>query len=102
MEEFYLGSADWMPRNFDRRVEAVAPVESPALHERLRALLQTYLDDNRQAWELDSNGIWCQREPSGAIHASHDRLLRNSWGGAREVMAPVTDEVDQTARASGD
>ena len=33
-EEFYLGSADWMPRNFDRRVEAVAPVEDPALHER--------------------------------------------------------------------
>ena len=38
-EEFYIGSADWMPRNFDRRVEAVAPVDSPALHERLRSLL---------------------------------------------------------------
>src|ERR1041385_3637125 len=37
-EEFYLGSADWMPRNFDRRVEAVAPVEQPSLPERLRAL----------------------------------------------------------------
>ena len=38
-EEYYIGSADWMPRNFDRRVEAVVPVEDPALHRRLRALL---------------------------------------------------------------
>src|SRR5688500_20016642 len=36
--EYFLGSADWMPRNFDRRVQAVAPVEKPALHEPLRAL----------------------------------------------------------------
>jgi polyphosphate kinase len=101
-EEFYLGSADWMPRNFDRRVEAVAPVDNPALHVRLRALLQTYLDDNRQAWQLDADGIWRQREPSGATHASHDRLLRNSWGGAREVLAPVGEHADRTARAAGD
>src|SRR5882672_4363286 len=47
--EYYIGSADWMPRNFDRRVEAVAPVEKPAHHERLRALLELYLEDNRQA-----------------------------------------------------
>ena len=47
-EEFYLGSADWMPRNFDRRVEAVAPIETPALHERVRTLLRTYLDDDRR------------------------------------------------------
>ena len=69
-EEYYLGSADWMPRNFDRRVEAVAPVESPASHERLRSLLSTYLDDNRQAWRLDADGVWCQREPDGAPRAS--------------------------------
>jgi polyphosphate kinase len=85
-EEFYLGSSDWMPRNFDRRVEAVAPVEAEALHERLRALLSTYLEDNRQAWELNADGVWTQREPEGVVRASHDRLLRNSWGGARSSM----------------
>ncbi|MEO7083628.1 MAG: polyphosphate kinase 1 [Gemmatimonadaceae bacterium] len=79
-EEFYLGSADWMPRNFDRRVEAVAPVESPAQHERLRSLLSTYLDDNRQAWRLGADGVWWQREPDGPARASHERLMRNSWG----------------------
>ena len=79
-EEFYLGSADWMPRNFDRRVEAVAPVESPALHERLRSLLSVYLEDNRQAWELGSDGVWSRRVASGPPRASHEVLQRNSWG----------------------
>lgn len=99
-EEFYLGSSDWMPRNFDRRVEAVAPVESPALHERLRALLTTYLDDNRQAWELGPDGVWTQREPEGPMRASHDRLLRNSWGGLRKTISHSGDS--EAARASGD
>jgi len=99
-EEFFLGSSDWMPRNFDRRVEAVAPVESPALHERLRALLTTYLEDNRQAWELASDGTWTQREPNGAILASHERFLRNSWGGARDTFASSGDS--SPARAAGD
>jgi polyphosphate kinase len=83
-EEFYLGSADWMPRNFDRRVEAVTPVESAVLHERLRSLLTTYLDDNRQAWELAADGTWTQREPDGAARASHERLLKHSWGVVRD------------------
>jgi polyphosphate kinase len=86
-EEFYLGSADWMPRNFDRRVEAVAPIEELALHERLRALLFTYLDDNRQAWELSADGTWTQRQPEGATRASHERLVKNSWGGARDIAS---------------
>jgi polyphosphate kinase len=86
-EEFYLGSADWMPRNFDRRVEAVAPVEAPAMHERLRALLHTYLEDNRQAWELGADGEWVQREPNGVVRASHERLVKNSWGGERTAAS---------------
>src|SRR4051812_45313779 len=99
-EEFYVGSSDWMPRNFDRRVEAVAPIENPALHERLRALFMTYLDDNRQAWELGPDGVWTQREPEGAIRASHERLLRNSWGGARHTLTPHGES--STAQAPGD
>jgi len=78
--EYYIGSCDWMPRNFDRRVEAAAPVEKAALHERLRALLDMYLGDNRQAWELSQNGTWRQRTPSGITRASHELLLVNSWG----------------------
>ena len=63
-DEYYLGSADWMPRNFDRRVETVAPVEDAALHPRLRTLLATCLADNRQAWDLAPDGRYTQRTPA--------------------------------------
>jgi polyphosphate kinase len=83
-EEFYLGSADWMPRNFDRRVEAVAPIEMPALHERVRMLLQTYLDDERMAWDLAADGTWTQRNPSSTARPSHELLIRQPWGVPKE------------------
>jgi polyphosphate kinase len=82
--EYYLGSADWMPRNFDRRVEAVAPIEDRALFPRLWSLLQTYLRDNRQAWDLAENGMWTQRRPDGPARSSHEILLRESWGQVRD------------------
>ncbi|HZK79130.1 MAG TPA: polyphosphate kinase 1 [Gemmatimonadaceae bacterium] len=81
-EEFYFGSADWMPRNFDRRVEAVAPVDDKSLHPRLHSLLETLLRDNRQAWELNSDGSYAQRVPRSGeeSRATHEILLHNSWG----------------------
>ena len=78
--EYYLGSSDWMPRNFDRRVEAVTPIEKQSLHERLRALFDLYLSDNRQAWELGSDGRWTQRVPLDIERPCHQLLMVNSWG----------------------
>ena len=104
-EEFYIGSADWMPRNFDRRVEAVAPVESAALHERLRSLLETYLRDNRQSWELHADGQWVQCEPHGVVRASHELLQRNSWGSSRDAAEPAEEsatEFPNRVRIAGD
>lgn len=63
-EEVFIGSADWMQRNLDRRVEAVTPVEDPACASELKAILQILLEDNRQAWELQSNGTYIQRQPA--------------------------------------
>jgi polyphosphate kinase len=99
-EEFYVGSADWMPRNFDRRVEAMAPVEDPNLHVRLRSLLDAYLEDNRQAWELAADGTWTQREPHGVVRASHERMLRNPWCMARDSGS--MESTGEHARATGD
>ncbi len=62
-EEIYLGSADWMPRNLDRRVEAVTPVEEPSLVDRLKEILEILLADNRYAWELQADGTYIQRHP---------------------------------------
>jgi polyphosphate kinase len=54
--ETYIGSADWMPRNFHRRVEAMIPVEDPALRTRLLDILELQLEDNVKAWSLRSDG----------------------------------------------
>jgi polyphosphate kinase len=96
-EEFYFGSADWMPRNFDRRVEAVAPVDDKSLHPRLHTLLNTLMEDNRQAWELESDGSYIQRVPGNGevVRATHEVLLRDSWGMATDDAAPVANPAQQ-------
>ena len=82
--DFYLGSADWMPRNLDRRVEAMVPVLDRSLHPRLESVLHVGLSDNRQAWDLHADGKWVQRRiGSGEERATHRVLLRDSWGLAR-------------------
>ncbi len=58
-EEFYIGSADWMTRNLDRRVEVVAPVLDPQLRKYLKDIvLAAYLRDNVQARILNAEGIY--------------------------------------------
>ncbi len=94
-DEFYIGSADWMPRNFLRRVEAVAPVEAPRLQARLRSLLRTCLEDNRQAWELDAAGNWTQRQPEGEVLATHVRLVAHSWGESPETSGRASGASQQ-------
>ena len=85
-EQFYFGSADWMPRNLDRRVEAVAPIDDVTLHPRLHSLLATCLADNRQAWDLAADGTYTQRVPNGEpARATHQLLLVDSWGMAKSV-----------------
>ncbi|MFL5467645.1 MAG: polyphosphate kinase 1, partial [Gemmatimonadaceae bacterium] len=80
-EEFYLGSADWMPRNFDRRVEVVTPIQDARLHSRVFSLLETCLADNRLAWDLAADGTYVQRKPGKApVISTHEKLLTNSWG----------------------
>ncbi len=64
-EEIYFGSADWMPRNLDRRVEVIVPVESPEIRRTLlKDVLQLLLEDNCQAWDLKSDGEYIRRSPS--------------------------------------
>ncbi len=88
--EFYIGSADWMPRNFDRRVESIVPVEDPTLHAALGSLLDTCLRDNRQAWELHADGTYRQREPGPdePERSTHRTLQRDPWGQVSDAPGP--------------
>ncbi|WP_017327246.1 polyphosphate kinase 1 [Synechococcus sp. PCC 7336] len=74
-EEIYIGSADWMTRNLDRRVEAVTPVSDPKLMAELLELLRVMLADNRQAWDLQSDGSYKQRRPHRGKHRSTHQVL---------------------------
>ncbi|MEA5447791.1 polyphosphate kinase 1 [Leptolyngbya sp. CCNP1308] len=63
-EAVLLGSADWMPRNLDRRVEVMVPIADPALREDLKTILDLCLADNRQAWDMAADGSYRQRHPA--------------------------------------
>jgi hypothetical protein len=62
-DEFWIGSADWMPRNLDRRVELLAPVWDPDLRAELATILDAMLADNVDAWTLGPDGAWTRRHP---------------------------------------
>jgi polyphosphate kinase len=62
--EYFLGSADWMKRNLDNRVETIAPVNDQGLQSELRAILQTYEEDNASAWDLQPDGSYVRRHPA--------------------------------------
>ncbi|MCW6038244.1 polyphosphate kinase 1 [Spirulina subsalsa FACHB-351] len=68
-DEVYIGSADWMPRNLDRRVEAVTPIEDPEIVKDIQEILGVMLADNRQAWELQEDGHYQQRQPESPTQA---------------------------------
>jgi polyphosphate kinase len=87
--DFYLGSADWMYRNLNTRVEAATPVEARPLRQRLWGILQVALDDRRQVWEMQPDGSYRQRDPAGLAPddprgaGTHPRLMAATLEAAR-------------------
>jgi polyphosphate kinase len=55
---YLIGSADMMPRNLDRRVEALTPIEDPDLQLRLDEILDVVMADDNLAWRLRGDGTW--------------------------------------------
>ena len=78
--EVYIGSADWMSRNLDRRVEAVTPIEDPEHRQKLERLLQLYLNDNQAAWDMQSDGTFVQRKPENNTSERNSQIqLIKEW-----------------------
>ena len=61
--EFFIGSADWMQRNLDRRIETIMPVDDSQLKQELETILQIYENDNCTAWDMQPDGSYQQRRP---------------------------------------
>ena len=70
---YFLGSADLMPRNLDRRVEALTPVLNDDLRARLQEILDVNLADDTLAWALDSDGRWTKVPTTEGVN-THRRL----------------------------
>ncbi|HZV79012.1 MAG TPA: polyphosphate kinase 1 [Candidatus Binatus sp.] len=71
--DYFIGSADVMQRNLDRRVEAVIPVTDPLLQARLQEILDVNLADDALAWSLDADGVW-RKVPTVHNINTHRRL----------------------------
>ncbi|MFZ9229026.1 MAG: polyphosphate kinase 1 [Prochlorococcaceae cyanobacterium] len=78
--ELLIGSADWMGRNLDRRVEAVAPIEDLQLKQQLENLLDLYLNDSG-AWHMDSDGNFQQRQQEAEPTLAQRELMQRWRGG---------------------
>jgi polyphosphate kinase len=80
---YYIGSADLMPRNLDRRIEALVPIVDPALQERLSQVLEVNLADDQQAWILDGGtGEWDRTRGAAGIN-THERMQELALGRTR-------------------
>jgi polyphosphate kinase len=86
--EHFLGSADWMSRNLDFRVEAIVPVEEPRIQEELDAILDLELGDNVKAWEMRPDGSYVQRRPGKGEEprSSQDLLMQRAAERAGRAM----------------
>lgn len=88
----YLGSADWMYRNLDGRIEAVLPVEDADLRLDLLARLELYLTDTAGSWELRADGSWARlRPPPGEAPVSAQSILmQRAQASATSTSSPST------------
>ncbi len=77
-EEYYIGSADLMGRNLERRVELVTPIEDPTSCDEIRKIFEYQLQDQRNAWDMNPDGSYTQRQPTeheGKSKGCQDNLI---------------------------
>ena len=85
----YIGSADMLSRNLDRRVEALVRVDDPQLAARVMEVAEVSLADERLAWTLDSDGVWtrCDRGADTDTHVRLQQLALNRARTGERVVA---------------
>jgi polyphosphate kinase len=90
-EEWYIGSADLMDRNLDRRVEAAVPVEDPDARARIAEIIELMLADDRRSWQLGNDAIWRRTEElqgrPGDVD-THEILMHEAAAAGLDAAAP--------------
>ncbi len=81
----WIGSADLMPRNLDRRVEVMAPLEDVRLQSEIDAVFKALLADSQFSWELGADGCWTRTAPGARAISAQETLMtrahRRAGGG---------------------
>jgi polyphosphate kinase len=90
----FAGSADWMPRNFHRRIEVVFPIEDPNNRSRVKALLEIYLKDTHHARVLRANGSYHKiyRKKRNYLVSAQDFLYQQAESKRTAQAAENSDE----------
>ncbi|QDU72874.1 polyphosphate kinase 1 [Mucisphaera calidilacus] len=93
--EFYIGSADWMYRNLNNRVECITPIHDHHARQRLAFILETARNDYRQAWDMHPDGSYIQRRPDKArpelAEGTHKTLMK-LYRSEADTLRPATHE----------
>lgn len=93
-EEVYMGSADWMPRNLDKRVEILFPVEDPDLKEEVKHILDIQLADTLKAHELNPDNVYEKIDKRGkALLGAQDYFCAEARERARRESDPALSRV---------
>ena len=88
--EVFMGSADWMPRNLDKRVEIIFPVEDPELKKEVMHILQTEFDDNVKAHILQEDGSYVKIDKRGKVLVnSQDQFCTEAWERVPKMPDPI-------------
>ncbi|HUR71983.1 MAG TPA: hypothetical protein VMZ02_08345, partial [Candidatus Limnocylindrales bacterium] len=93
--EYFLASADWMQRNFDRRVEIAFPVLDAQYQTKLKEILETQLADNVKGWRIQSDGSSVRMHSDGANSMRSQQRFYEIMDTERSGSAPrTTHEID--------
>ena len=89
-EELYLSSADWMPRNLDRRIEILFPVDHPKIRKELIDFLKLCFEDNLKSWRLSSDGTYQKDSAEGKKKIRLQEYLMQKTTEAHDLKRKVT------------
>jgi len=100
----YFSSADWMPRNLNRRIETLIPVEAPTVRDQvMNQIMIANLNDETNSWDLQPTGKYVRAEPIAAKpFSAHEYFMQNpslsGRGNALKIVAPQELDIPKTKR----